>query len=430
MKKLLLTLCLVALSTSFAWTDDTVYCSPYGISVSTNPSDGDSWNNTLTPSGISTYLNGNHCRLITNPGVLTIYILKGDYYDDLIINASTISNLISLGYVTSVNIYGSCSGNNNELLNQRDFENGRSVFHAASGNCPIWLDFGSATHGNICVVDGLWIDSYDGNQYQTINEYAMRLVGGNYIISHCTIQDFKTTNSILFLEGGNEYFRLVNSVITGDEAEHLLDVYGSLQIINSTIAKLELGDKLIGISMANHTYRIDNSIIYDCSNYVSCYGYPFDIRNSIIRTYDSSWMVDYGNNYWNTDPAFTGYPTAPYSCQASSVAMGNGAVANYTALSFMLNLLVVLYDADNHFRFDDYSLSRIDIGAYQTYSGGNYYYQNALAPNPMQAPQRQTEVIDEIADDDASGMVYNLLGQPVDESYHGIVIKNGQKVLQ
>lgn len=25
---------------------------------------------------------------------------------------------------------------------------------------------------------------------------------------------------------------------------------------------------------------------------------------------------------------------------------------------------------------------------------------------------------------------YNILGQPVDENYHGIVIKNGQKVLQ
>ena len=75
-------------------------------------------------------------------------------------------------------------------------------------------------------------------------------------------------------------------------------------------------------------------------------------------------------------------------------------------------------------------LTHIDIGAYQHYSGGNYYYQNVFDPNLMQAPQRQTEVIDEIADDDASGMVYNLLGQPVDNTYRGIVIKKGQKVLQ
>ena len=75
-------------------------------------------------------------------------------------------------------------------------------------------------------------------------------------------------------------------------------------------------------------------------------------------------------------------------------------------------------------------MTHIDIGAYQHYSGGNYYYQNAFDPNLMQAPQRQTEVMDAIADDDAPGMIYNILGQPVDETFRGIVIKNGQKVLQ
>lgn len=423
MKKILFTLCIMVMSTNMIWAVD-IYCSPSG-GFNNN---GVSFFSPITISEVPYYIDT--VASLSQPDVVNIYLSNGDYYDFLKLTASSFGTLQYLN-IMAINIYGSYRGvEPRESFQFRDFENYRTYLHAgATGNCPIWLDFGSNTHGNICVVDGIWIDSYDGNQYQTINDYAMRLVGGNYIISHCTIQGFKTTNSILFLEGGNEYFRLVNSVIVEDEAEHLLDVYGSLQIINSTIAKLTLDSKLLGTTMANHTYRIDNSIIYDCSNYDSYYGYPFDIRNSIIETYNSSWMVDYGNNYWNTDPAFTGYPAAPYSCQASSVAAGNGSVANYTALS-LFNLLLALYDADNHFRFDDYSLSRIDIGAYQTYSGGNYYYQNALAPNPMQAPQRQTEVIDEIADDDASGMVYNLLGQQVDNTYRGIVIKKGQKVLQ
>ena len=424
MKKILFTLCIMVMSTNMIWAVE-IYCSPSGGGTNL----GDNFNNPTTISGVLS--NFASPFYLTQPETINIYLAEGDYYDDLRLTAATVDPT-NLANIIAINIYGSYRGvEPMESFQFRDFENNRTYLHAgATGNCPIWIDFGSNTHGNICVVDGIWIDSYDGNQYQTINDYAMRLVGGNYIISHCTIQDFKTTNSILFLEGGNEYFRLVNSVITGDEAEHLLDVYGSLQIINSTIAKLELGNKLIGVSMANHTYRIDNSIIYDCSNYVSYYGYPFDIRNSIIRTYDSSWMVDYGNNYWNTDPAFTGYPAAPFSCQSSSVASGNGSTALYSTLSPAYNFLLMLFDAGNNPRYEDMFLTHIDIGAYQHYSGGNYYYQNAFDHNPMQAPQRQTEVIDEIADDDASGMVYNLLGQPVDETYRGIVIKNGQKVLQ
>jgi len=432
MKKLLFTFCLVALSTSLLWADDIIYCTPYGANYAANANAGISWNTALSPIGVVDYLNNpNFCRIRTNPGVLTIYLLKGDYYDELVLNGTTVTDALNRASISNIHIYGSCSGSSPvEFPNQRDFENGRTYFHAgASGNCPLWIDFAPHTGGNVCIVDGIWFDTYDGNYYQSINDYAMCLVGGHYFISHCTVQDFYTTAPLLFLEGGNETFHIVNSVFAKDKAKHFLEAFCNLQIINSTIADIDLLDELIGRTIAHNMYRVDNTIIYNCLNYNNYYNEPFDIRNCIVETYNSSWMIDNGN-YWNTDPQFTGYPTAPYSCDAYSVASDNGYYADLTALAPYLPFTVILFDAGNHPRFEDLLFTHLDIGAYQHYSGGNYYYQNAYNPNPMMAPQQNRESAGPSVFGNDNGFIYNLLGQPVDDTYHGIVIRNGQKMLQ
>ena len=66
-----------------------------------------------------------------------------------------------------------------------------------------------------------------------------------------------------------------------------------------------------------------------------------------------------------------------------SMASDNGYYADLTALAPYLPFTVILFDAGNHPRFEDLYFTHLDIGAYQHYSGGNYYYQNAFNQNPM-----------------------------------------------
>lgn len=386
MKKLLISLLLMTVATNMIYSRN-FCCTPTGGG---SMGQGADFNDPITIPDLQVLLQS---TLFTQPEIVNIYLAKGDYYDELKLTASTVDST-NRANIIAINVYGSYRGvEQKEDPQFRDFETGRTYLHAgASGNCPIWIDI-NGTYGNTCIVDGIWIDSYDGNDYQTIHDYAMRLVGGSYVISHCTIQHFETTASLMFLEGGNEIFRIVNSVIVENESEHLLDAYCDLQIINSTIAKLILGNQLIGNTLTMNNYRIDNSIIYACSNYANYWSTPFDVRNSIIETYDYTWIVDNGNNYWNTDPMFTGYSTAPYSCISSSVASNNGNPGNLLSIFTTLSPNRLFFDASNNPRFYDMFYSYIDIGAYQHYSGGNYYYQNYYNPNPMMAPRQNSESV-------------------------------------
>lgn len=421
MKKILLTLCLMVLASNFIWSFP-IYCSPTGGGTGTVPS------SPTTVGQVANLING---HTYTQPEDIEIYLMEGDYYDPLVLNGTNLNgNLLSLGLITSIKVYGSWHQFPPTFPQLRDFENDRTYFHAGlTGDCPIWIDLAPSTLGSPCIVDGIWIDTYDGYDYQNISDYAMRLVGGQYFISHCTVQDFYTTAPLLFLEGGNETFHIVNSVFAKDKAKHFLEAFCNLQIINSTIADIDLLDELIGRTIAHNMYRVDNTIIYNCSNYNNYYNEPFDIRNCIVETYNSSWMIDNGN-YWNIDPQFTGYATAPYSCLSSSVASGNGYATDLTALAPYLPYTILLFDAGNNPRFEDLLFTHLDIGAYQHYSGGNYYYQNAFNQNPMMAPQQNREQVEPSVCGNDNGHIYNLLGQIVDDTYHGIVIRNGQKVLQ
>ena len=423
MKKLLLTLMLVVFSINFIKADETLYCTPTGAGSHNGSAFAHAFDVTELIHHLEFYSD-----LLLNPGTLTIYFSKGDYYEDLRLDAVMTPTLVASNNVTAIHLYGGFSGVDPiESLDERDLLYTPTIFHAGT-NTPISIDMGS-TAGNICVIDGIRFDSKDSNGCTTIvNNPALNLVAGSYIISQCIFNEYKTTNTLLFLEGVDAIFNVVNSVVSKSKAKHLVRTTSLLNFINTTIAYLSLYDDLIGPSSPNYHYQMANCILYNIGDWNNSEPVYFEIHNSIVEHYNSLWMVDYGYNYWSTDPLFTFHVYAPYSCLTASDASYNGNPSDITGLDVSTNNAftgILFYDVANHERFGNMAdTSHLDIGAYQHYSNNTYHFQPQSFPSPQRLKEHEQEEIKETT------IKYNLFGQPVDETYHGIVIRNGQKVLQ
>ncbi len=422
MKKHFFILCMLALSTSFVLADITRFCSPNGA----GSHNGLDFDNAFSMSELIYDIDGMNLQNVK----LIIKLSKGNYYDNLVLNYTTVPNFINNSNSVSVEIYGGFDPGLSEDLNDRNLISSKTTFHANNSNSPISLDLASITTGNICIVDGIRIDSKDpyGNIIP-VNKSAMILVGGYYLVSQCVINEFFTSNTLLFVEGDDDTFNIINTVISKCKASNLVKAYGQLNFLNSTIVCLSLTDDLIGLSSDDFHYNMFNSIIYDMDNWNNTTPVYYEIYNSIIGTYNNvSWMADYGNNFWNTNPLFTDDSQAPFSCLTASDASYNGDSMFIISLDNITNgeaTDILFYDVVNHERFGNMAdTSHLDIGAYQHYSNNTYYFQ----PQYQQAPRRFEEH-DETGSI-VNNVIYNLFGQPVDETYHGIVIKNGQKVLQ
>ena len=161
----------------------------------------------------------------------------------------------------------------------------------------------------------------------------------------------------------------------------------------------------------------------DWNNVVPVY---YKIYSSIVE-HSCGWMIDYGYNYWSTNPFFTGHIDAPLSCLSISDASYNGDPSSIVGIDIGTSSAftdILFYDVVNHERFGDMiNLHHLDIGAYQHYSNNTYYFQPQSMPLPQRYRDDSTEVID-------NENMYNILGQPVDDTYHGIVIRNGKKVIK
>ena len=419
MKKFLLPLVLVIV-TGQIFAVNELYCTPTGAGFA----DGSSFSNAATPTGIMNLL-------AAGPNVsgdVKIHFGRGHYYFDFHFLSSNIQTTI-----TSISLYGGFHESINFIFDSsdyinRDFYADETVFHSQTDPliiyyCP-WLT--NATN----VIDGITFVS-DNSMFVA----AMELYNGDHLISHCRIKDYKTTTPLLWLENGNSYKCILNSVIEDNTASCLLSAYCDLDIVNTTIADNIFYDDLIYENLSHHTYTIFNSIIWGCMNYsMASINRYVHVANSIVEHYDSSWMGDDGYNFWNVDPQFSYTYPDPHTCCTTSVALDNGYDGYLTALSFGLNTAYpyAYYEFNMHPRFfeDIFSVSSpwmVDIGAYQHF----YKYQDSYYYPTQSAPRRQYQNEEEQASLESDRILpYNILGQPVDDTYHGIVIRNGQKVLQ
>ena len=397
-----------------------VYCTPAG----TGGMSGTSFSNAFSPYLLM-------YNLATNPslsGDVNIIFSRGHYYDDFHFLSTNIQTTI-----TSISLYGGFHESIGTITDSLDFINrnfyaDETVFHGQID--PVIKYHCSWLTSSTNIIDGITIVSDN-----SMSVAAMELYNGDHLISHCRIKEYKTTSPLLWLENGYSYKCILNSVIENNEAECLLSAYCDLDIINSTIADNNFMDCLIYENLNLQRYAIYNSIIWNCKNYdIAHLNKAVHVGNSIIEYYDSSWMGDDGNNFWNTDPQFTYIYADPHTCLSTSVALNNGYDGYLTSLPSNFNVCysVAFYEMNLHPRFfEDITYApapwNVDIGAYQNfYDYQNSYYniKRGVAPGSKQSQKEQCMPVS------LARKVFNILGQPVDETYHGIVIQNGQKVLQ
>lgn len=417
MKKFLSTLAVVLITCQTFAAD--LFCTPSGGVIPSGPLSllyGTSFYYAYSPSDLM------H-ELVTNPNItgnVNIFFGAGDYYETFDFSYLTMPSAI-----TSISLYGGFKGTEAKPvdLTSRDPLSNETVFHSTTTSAITYSCSWFTGHCN--VIDGITITSDN-----VISSAALELYVCDFVVAHCKIRDFHTTGPLIWLESGNSYKRFVNTVIENNEADYLMSAYCNVDMLNLTIADNKFYTYFIYGSLTNNNYNIRNSIIWGSGPLTSYNMYGlFNVSYSIVQYYDS-WMVDDYTNHWSTDPLFTYATNDPHTCTTLSIARNNGYIPYLLFYPITSLFDFSQYDVNMLSRFyNPLTYDYVDIGAYQheTYSGSNY---NVVHPEEnMQSPQR-------IKQNNLSSVSvsteyqYNLLGQPVEENYHGIVIKNGQKVLQ
>lgn len=277
-------------------------------------------------------------------------------------------------------------------LHLRDFVTNETVFHAntsISNSIPIWLEsFSYYDSTKVSSVDGITITS-DNN---SMSNHALRLVGGTYVVTHCKIEDYKTSDDLVMLESTIDHNFVMNSLFVNNEGKSLMTAWCKLHMINVTIADNSFTQL---IHTAPFGANIDNSVIWgnsEQSPYLYTMAGTVGISHSFVET-QRTWMVDDYTNQWNIDPLFTYDTTYPYTCDALSSIFAYGDAAVYYSNVWALTDYEYNYDVAGNFRFYDYGLygiySYADAGAYQHYyqAGGSNY--NSMEPNIRQSKSRK-----------------------------------------
>lgn len=382
-----------------------------------------SFTNAITPNQLMNNVNNS-----IYSGDITVCLAGGDYYTEL--KFWCVPSIIQ-----SISLYGGYDPATYypNVLVLRDLEQYETRFHA-SHDPAIWLEAVGYSHPNgwnTCVIDGItMVSDYD------VNVNALRLVGGDHIVSQCKFEAFFTSNDLVWLETNGNNVTFTSCLFAKNLSRSIIALCSNVDLINVTIADNSLYDCLFESFGSNmYTYNIYNSIIYgnDRMNLLLYNtGDYINIDYSILQSAES-WMNDLGNNQF-TDPLFTYNTNEPYSCNyiySPAVAAGNPQFIMLNPYYSFITASIMDWDVVNHNRYWDTQRTTTDIGAYQnTYANGSYFY-NEYGPVVERRSIQQKEdlartislwcdsktiFVNNISESGGSLTIYNMAGQIVYES--------------
>lgn len=340
-------------------------------------------------------------------GDITVYLAGGDYY---------YASLKFWGVprsVQSISLYGGFDPTNYSAYGNfpsRDLVTNETRLHAKD-EIVIWYEAVGYHHVNgwkTCRVDGITITS-DGSP---VDFAALRLVGGDHIISQCKIENFNTSSLLIWLETGGNHVTFTSCLFDNNEAGWLMGLASHVDIINTTIADNDL-DYDMFVHYYTYDYNLRNSIIYGNSNMSMGVG-SFDVSNSILSSYEG-WVNDMGNNYFGTDPEFTYNTLHPYTCNTSTSPAIGGGNSMFILLNSYYESDIMNYDVINASRYGSNPLI-VDIGAYQHTPAANR--QKGRNSNTANSSIRlwanaNTIYVSDLDEQGATLSLYNAAGQIV-----------------
>lgn len=434
MRKYIVTICvmLLALHSHAVYR---IYVSPSGYQ------DGLAWNRPCSLDSMVSRLTND-----TISDEVFVYIAGGDYYNVSIKLWNLRAPIPNIHLIGGLQL----ARNIHTKLHQRDFVANETVFHADAthpNSIPIWLEsfsYGDST--KISSVDGITITS---DKY-IMNNNALRLVGATYVITHCKIEDYNTTQELIRLESTTDHNFIFNSMFDNNVSRAIMIAWCKLHMNNTTIADNFLTQL---IQSAPFGSEIDNSIIwgnYEQSPYYYTIGGTVDMSHSFIET-SRTWMVDDYTNQWNVDPLFTYDNTYPYTCDAASTIFAYGDASAYYQYSWALTDYEYEYDIAGKFRFYDNGIygiySYADAGAYQHYYqwGGSNYESTTPITKQKKSSRKPTEnasdklrlwaylngiYVDGLPVEEATLTLYSLSGQQAYSTSLVQDLKNVQTYMQ
>lgn len=359
-----------------------IYVSPNG------GFDGTAWNKPCTFSEMvdSMYYSSNIS------GEVFVYFSEGEY------NNVAIKLWYLPTRITNVHLIGGLKSERNmhNKLHQRDFIIHETVFHADSLNpysIPVWLEYFSPHDTTkICSIDGI---TFTSDNHLMTND-ALRLVGGNYVVTHCKFYNYKTTGRLMMLETySDENVFIINTLIDNNVCNKMFGMHTKFHMINTTIADNTFNNFIDAI---HHTAEVNNSIIWNNSA-LSLY-YSDTTTMAVSHSYVQSqmlYMVDDNTNQWGVDPLFTYDLVVPYTCDDLS------GIHQYGDASFFYQYSWAFEDYESHFdvagnaRFYDYGsfgiFSVTDAGAYQHYyESGASNYNTVIEPVRLRRRLNHTQI--------------------------------------
>lgn len=403
-----------------------IYVSPYGLDGVADYGVGSDFTDAISPARLMDIIQQNNIYT----GNVTIYFAGGDYYTDF--EFSNLANSIS-----HLEIYGGFDPSVTDIdLTTRDLITNETRFHATGNSATLSIAplpyYGNTITSDFCIVDGITITS-DNIQ---INYHALFLVGVNCLVSQLKIENFSTTNKLIFLEGPDYTTTIVNSLFTDNEANNFIGLCSNTNFINTTIAGNDFKEEMLIPYSGEYTNIMWNTIVYGNSNMDMDYTYyttcSFNVRHSILEDIET-WIIDDGGNWFNTDPLFTNLTHTPYSCDySSSPARMNGEPSFITSLEInpllvsnppatIIDTAIIFYDVVNMYRFGSYEYTSIDIGAHQNGDDYNPYFR---IQRPLENKINQNSNVDE-GTGTKTLVLYNAAGQMV---YSG-VLNNGTNTI-
>lgn len=342
-------------------------------------------------------------------GEIFVYFSEGDYYDVEI----KLWNMPQR--ITNVHLQGGYKFARSMPPYARDFVSHETIFHAKNSDkwsIPVWMEC-------LSTMDTTKISSVDGITFTSdsvMHNDALRLVGGNYVVTHCKFTNYKTTGRLMMLETyAVEHVFIINTLIENNVCGTMFGMFTNFHMINTTIADNTF--LYFGMGL-NHTSSICNSIIWNNSDlYLEPYsGGTIDISYSFVQSQEL-WMNNNYTNQWNVDPQFTYDNDYPYTCDAISNVFQYGDDSVFSQYSWAFQYYETDYDVAGNDRFYGSmygSFYDIDAGAYQHYyAGGGSNY------NIISYPDRTKREIKKSATDHTNNIQlwshYNVVNIEMEE---------------